>query len=207
MLKLYYGDVGALDPWAAWEGFSAYRLERLSGVKSDRARRQGIGAELLLLEALKREGEGLCLPPDIGRDPGGKPFLRFPGLYFSVAHSENLSVCALADSPLGADVQKRRKMNPALVRRFFSQAEQRFLLDEERGDDAFSMIWSLKEAFLKADGLGLRRPLSSFCVIPDAAGELPPGFWHERKGDFHMALFLPGRSSAKPDMIKEITLL
>lgn len=207
MLKLYYGDVSALDPWAVREGFSVYRRERLSGAKSDRARQQGIGAELLLLEALRREGRGLRLPPDIDKDPGGKPFLRFPGLYFSLAHSESLSVCAIADSPLGVDVQKRRKMNPALVRRFFSQSEQRFLLDGEREDDAFSMIWSLKEAFLKADGSGLRRPLSSFCVVPDAEGELPPGFWHEHKGDFHIALFLPGRSGAKPDLIKEITLL
>ena len=51
MLRLYYADVAGLDADAGAYALSDYRRDRLAHIRPPRARRQGIGAELLLNRA------------------------------------------------------------------------------------------------------------------------------------------------------------
>jgi len=54
----------------------------------------------------------------------------------------------------------------ALARRFFSDAERSGLdsVEDDRRTVAFYRVWTAKEAYLKARGLGLSLPLCSFDV-------------------------------------------
>ncbi|HLH97097.1 MAG TPA: 4'-phosphopantetheinyl transferase superfamily protein [Xanthobacteraceae bacterium] len=76
-------------------------------------------------------------------------------------------VCAVgADGDLGIDVEKlstaQRSMDVA--KRFFAPAEIAYLqqVDAEHRAETFLRIWTLKEAYVKARGLGLNVPLQSF---------------------------------------------
>lgn len=45
--------------------------------------------------------------PEIAVDPGGKPSLcDFPGIHFSISHTDGLVMCAVADHPVGCDVER-----------------------------------------------------------------------------------------------------
>ena len=103
--------------------------------------------------------------------PNGKPALADgrSDLRFNLAHSGALSVCALArGSDLGVDLERLRPIRDAegVARSAFSPREvARFeSLPEPVRLRAFYEAWTRKEAFLKALGHGLARPLDSFDV-------------------------------------------
>jgi 4'-phosphopantetheinyl transferase len=102
----------------------------------------------------------------------GKPELHDTALRFNVAHSRDLALYAVARARrVGVDVEAIAPERASLdiARRFFSPAEHAALaaLAEEARAAAFFRCWTRKEAFLKALGSGLARPLGSFTVSVD----------------------------------------
>jgi 4'-phosphopantetheinyl transferase len=85
------------------------------------------------------------------------------GLRFNIAHSAGLVACAIArDRDVGIDAEDlhRRRVDRALVRRYCAPSEVAEI--ESHGDawhDRFLHYWTLKEAYLKARGLGISVPL------------------------------------------------
>jgi 4'-phosphopantetheinyl transferase len=99
----------------------------------------------------------------------GRPFVKeSAGLDFNVSHSGGLAVIALARARVGVDIEQIRRISDekALARRFFSVSEYESLLRFPPHDrlGAFFRCWSRKEAYIKAHGMGLAIPLSSFEV-------------------------------------------
>jgi 4'-phosphopantetheinyl transferase len=99
----------------------------------------------------------------------GRPEIGSPAtpLRFNLAHSAGLVVCALAHGrDVGVDVEdlERVALDPKLVRRYCAPAEADDI--EAQGDrwrDRFLTYWTLKEAYLKARGLGIAVPLAEVC--------------------------------------------
>lgn len=103
------------------------------------------------------------------------------GLHFNVSNSEGLVVCLVARGPavdpeskidVGVDVEpfSRSAEIAALAPRVFSATEQaqlESLADAQRLERALS-LWVLKEAYIKARGLGLSLPLKKFSFVFDA---------------------------------------
>jgi 4'-phosphopantetheinyl transferase len=115
--------------------------------------------------------------------PRGKPELDGPanpaGLRFNLAHSHGAAVVAVTQGrPVGVDVERVRPEADlgGLVRTCFAPEEQDefWSLPESVRPRAFFAGWTRKEAFLKATGEGLGRPLDSFAVslAPDAPARL-----------------------------------
>jgi 4'-phosphopantetheinyl transferase len=101
----------------------------------------------------------------------GKPSLQSPvsDIRFNVSHSRDLALLAIARGrDLGVDVEWKNEAIEVekLAERFFSIQEHRSLLNQGPGKKiaAFFRGWTCKEAFLKAQGMGLSRSLSSFDV-------------------------------------------
>jgi 4'-phosphopantetheinyl transferase len=67
---------------------------------------------------------------------------------------------------IGVDVENLQRTNSHqnIAKRFFSNSEAAFLerIDEAQKPMEFLRLWTLKEAFVKARGLGLSIPLNSF---------------------------------------------
>ncbi len=106
--------------------------------------------------------------------PGGKPELAGESLAFSVSGSGDLGVIAVAPSgPIGVDVEEivERSGLDRLVSARFARAEAdaiEGLAGEERLR-AFYNCWTRKEAYVKATGAGLVRPLDRVVVSVDDA--------------------------------------
>jgi 4'-phosphopantetheinyl transferase len=103
--------------------------------------------------------------------PHGKPALADDrsGLSFNLAHTDSLAVCALArHGDVGVDVERVRPIPDAegVAHSFVSPREAAELasVPEPARHRAFFNAWTRKEAFLKALGDGLARPLDSFDV-------------------------------------------
>ncbi len=97
----------------------------------------------------------------------GKPKLKEnENIHFNISHSGNWVVCAFSNLQVGVDVEKIRKVNFEIARRFFSDEEvfRLFSLPENLQTEYFFDLWTLKESYLKAVGTGLTKPLKSFTV-------------------------------------------
>ncbi|MFF4399821.1 4'-phosphopantetheinyl transferase family protein [Streptomyces sp. NPDC001480] len=101
-------------------------------------------------------GDRLRCPPGavrFTRGPWGKPEVPVPGApHFSLSHSGELALLALASRPVGVDVEHLRSTLDVrrLARRFFPRGEREWV--ERDGPEAFGALWTRKEACVKAAG-------------------------------------------------------
>ncbi len=108
----------------------------------------------------------------------GKPELQYGGrassaVRFNLSHTNGMVVVGAADGlELGVDVEAtNRRVDLAVADRYFFGAEARWLagLDPSRRTEGFLRLWTLKEAYIKATGLGLSQPLDEFWFEVDPA--------------------------------------
>lgn len=98
----------------------------------------------------------------------GKPRIAEPatGLKFNLSHTAGMVAIAVArEVQLGVDVEYTgRRIEPGVAERFFARPEVETLagLPDDRRHEAFFWYWTLKEAYIKARGEGLSRPLQDF---------------------------------------------
>ena len=169
MLRIYHASVLPLLGQKGGEGLSQYRREKLARINDPRAYALSLGAERLLMAALQELG-GPMPPLEITCSEAGKPALQ-DGPAFSLSHSGERVLCALSDEAVGADLQQLRPCNSALVRRFFTAEEGAWLEEQRERDQAFSLLWSLKESYVKFLGSGIAGVhLDSFTVCIDQEG-------------------------------------
>ncbi|WP_180287182.1 4'-phosphopantetheinyl transferase superfamily protein [Paenibacillus sp. LK1] len=113
------------------------------------------------------------------RNKYGKPSLSLSNdadVQFNVSHSGNwIALISGGDADLGVDVEKISPIDMKIAERFFSITESGFLAAEpaEMQLETFYRLWTLKESYIKAVGMGLSMPLDSFSMIRNADGN-----WH-----------------------------
>ena len=136
----------------------------------------------------------------------GRPLVegsKVRGLSFNLSSTPGLVACAIAQGPgLGVDVEAlveaRGRPTPLdLIDRLFTVAETEDIRSQPAGQrrERFLDFWTLKEAYLKACGVGLGFPLRSFgfCLgdrITLSPQSLPAG----GEGVWQFGLLSPTRS-------------
>lgn len=134
------------------------KKKRLPGRKKHQIEHQA-GLELLAY-GLRRE-YGLSFPDissQLQKGEGGKPYLPdYPQIHFNISHSGSMAVCALGNHPLGVDIEQIRPARLRATRRILTEREREFLAGcpKERKDLEFFKLWTLKESYGKALGIGL----------------------------------------------------
>jgi len=122
-------------------------------------------------------------------NPWGRPRIataRAPaGLAFNLSHKPGCVTCLTGHGrALGVDLEDTAANRPhvlELVERFFSPSEAAELktLPTESQFDRFYELWTLKESYIKARGMGLALGLSHFSFSPEgntASVRFDPGF-------------------------------
>jgi 4'-phosphopantetheinyl transferase len=133
--------------------------------------------------------------PELAHRPEGAPDLRF-----NLTHTKGLVACAIAvGRDVGVDVEHiDRTLTYEIPERFFSPREVHDLrsLPIEDQHDVFFDYWTLKEAYIKARGMGLAIPLRHFTFVrhPGRAPEITfaPEL-HDDPASWQFAQFWPSR--------------
>jgi len=163
--------------------FSAAELARAERIGEPRLRRRFLArrwmARALLAEATGEEPGALTLErrcERCGRMHPASPLAGGDGeVWWSASSSAGLGAVALSPWRVGLDIEQRRDRPrwERIARRFYSEDEQRAVAGSA---DRFLDFWTLKEAFLKAIGMGLAGGLGSL----ECTGLSPrPGEWME----------------------------
>ena len=114
------------------------------------------------------------------RNEHGKPRLAGNEVAFSLSHSGDQIVIALSLTKVGVDVERIRTdvFTWRLAREVLSAEENNWL--QAQGDVApiaFFRLWTLKEAFLKADGRGLSLACTQIITNPQGTSAESPIAW------------------------------
>lgn len=112
-----------------------------------------------------------CAPDQLvfASNEHGKPMLPSRALEFNLSHSGDFVLIAVTRAMrVGVDVESIRSgiSSSVIAQRYFSKAEFAELqsLPLRQRESAFFTCWTRKEAYIKAQGLGLALPLESFDV-------------------------------------------
>lgn len=111
---------------------------------------------------------GLQGRPDLVDELAGDPPLKF-----NLSHTREMMLLGLVTGfELGVDIEREnaRRDLEGLARRYFSPVENEAFrqLDPAERRTRFYQLWTLKEAYIKALGLGLSIPLDSFSIqVPE----------------------------------------
>lgn len=124
---------------------SSEAIDRLSRYKSGEARLRSLCAYNLVYEVFP-EGE-LCFTDK------GKPYISGISEDLSISHSEDIVVIAVSASAVGVDIEKIRHVD-------YSNIIKYAMTDREKANITspidFYRYWTVKEAYAKATGRGLK---------------------------------------------------
>lgn len=96
----------------------------------------------------------------------GKPYYKL-GKKFNISHSGDFVSVVFADNEVGVDIEKLGRMNLNEITEYLHPIESKFIENEENQEDAFYTVWTRKEAFLKAKGVGITKGLNNEnCLEP-----------------------------------------
>lgn len=144
--------------------------------------KMGEGDAYVLLASLLAEERGIEPLPPIACSERGKPwFPSYPDLHFSVSHSGSLSLCALGEAPLGADIERVRPRSGGLPRYALSDREYAWFQSRGSRWEDFDTLWTMKEARVKCTGEGIFHAPAREISVP----LLGPG----EKGDWEGFVF------------------
>lgn len=158
---------------------SAEEIARWQRFRHENRRREFLTTHALARTALSHDRQ---VAPDEWRftaNAHGKPALEPDcGLRFNLSNSPGLAVCLVADAPLevGVDVEafSRAAQIAEVAHKVFSAAEREQLDRLSAADrlDRCLSIWTLKEAYVKARGMGMGSalPLCEISFLWNDAG-------------------------------------
>lgn len=177
MIRVYYmkldGDCSKEQSLALYGMLPKERKESV-----DRARNEVIAKKRLytgaFLQMVLSKETGLSVEQLHYRyNQWGKPELDVEGIHFNLSHSGDWAVLAVSDSPVGVDIEHKSKNYLSLAKRCFCGAEYEDILtpiDETEQRRRFLEYWTMKEAYIKYVGEGMRIPLNSFRLVRGTEG-------------------------------------
>lgn len=91
---------------------------------------------------------------------GGKPFVE-NGYKFNITHSGNYVIVAFSQQEVGVDLEEIASVDANALADYFHSDEQQFIQHSTNKKLAFFQVWTRKEAYLKAIGIGVMNGLNN----------------------------------------------
>lgn len=170
MCEVYWASTESLEDQKiferCWEVLSVQERERGERFVFDRHRLEYVAAHSMLRNVISEKTK---IPPEelnFITDRFGKPKLKLSGttnLHFNLTHTDGLVACAVSSNRVGIDIELyNREVNLDLSDDVLAplETDQLSKLSNEEKNQRFLQLWTLKEAYSKAIGLGLRQPFT-----------------------------------------------
>lgn len=147
-VRLYFWDAETSEDYppsaARLAVFPAQYAERYRNAKTEQVKQQAVGSATLLAMYGDDLTDDRC--------------------HVNLSHSGSLTVLAVANEPVGVDIEHRRDVPESVVNRFFPDSFRARVeaAPAEKKQDVALECWTKLEAALKADGRGLTPPRNEF---------------------------------------------
>lgn len=108
----------------------------------------------------------------------GKPYLEDIPVQFNLSHAGDYAIAGFGNKELGIDMECIKREGKKISDRFFTEREQQYLKNigekkqEKQWREEFIKIWTRKESFVKAIGLGLSFGIRNIETLADENGKI-----------------------------------
>ena len=175
MVKVYIADTSPLTDTHLYrhlyESANAKRRLKADRFLFQKDKMLSIGAWTLLCYALKEEG---IREFSIENRQNNKPYLAgLSDLYFNLSHSGHMVMCAIADNEVGCDVEEKTSFDSSLAEAVMTKEELHLIYQKKEYAEQMEMffrLWTLKESYMKATGLGMELAPHTFGISLDSRG-------------------------------------
>ena len=172
--EIWFGRVSDISAHAGaiCEWLSDGERERLGAFSLDRERKSFVATRILLKCVLSRFVDVPARSWQIDSDPFGAPYIRDKqnpfGIQINLSKSIEWVACAVSRVRCGVDVEDVTRpvdleSEPANILSG-AELEQLDALPREEKTSYFFKLWCLKEAYVKARGVGFHQKATSFSV-------------------------------------------
>lgn len=171
MIKLYYmrleGDCSDEQSLALYEMLPERRKEAVDRARNPEIAKKRLYTGAFLQYVLAKETGIFTERLQYEYNEWGKPALVGSDIHFNLSHSGDYVVLAVSDQPIGIDVEHKTKNYEALAKRCFCPEEYEDIMSvdtREEQEIRFLEYWTMKEAYIKLRGEGMRIPFRSFLI-------------------------------------------
>ncbi len=165
-MKIYLVNINSIKDEAI-KDLSGYRIKKASGYRLETDKLLCLAAGIALNKGLKEfnlKEKDLTIKENLY---GKLYFEERDDIKFNLSHSKDTAIAVISSKEVGCDIEKLRKYNEKLSYKYFSKEENDFINKSKNKDESFTRIWTLKESFLKAIGIGLIQNMNEFSIIPN----------------------------------------
>lgn len=178
MIQLYYmnvkGDCSKEQSLLLYNRLPKERQERIDKLKNQQLREERILIGAFQQKVLSNV-TGISIEEIAYQyNEQGKPELDLSRVttkvegpfYFNMSHSGEYVVLAVSDHPIGIDVEYKTRNYEKVGKRCFHEKEWEQIINapEELREQLFLKYWTMKEAYVKLLGEGMRISFSSFYI-------------------------------------------
>lgn len=135
-----------------------WRKDQMLKYKFQKGRIQNGLAYVLLVKLLRDECGDYVLEnlPEFSYNDHEKPFLKnYPERFFSISHCQTAVAVALADSPVGIDIEDITRYKENVATYVSNDSELKKIKEDSHPEEVFIRLWTQKEAVFKYNGTGI----------------------------------------------------
>jgi len=165
--RVYITDISKtseLDVDAIVDSIPSWRREKVEAYKHLQGKKESAMAFHLLQQVLREEygvDEDICFE----YNEHGKPsIVSHPEIFFNISHCKNSVAVAVADTPVGVDVEMMGRYKDGLAKHVLNEEELNQVLQSDDPDLVFTSLWTKKEAVLKLVGTGVSSDMKNVLV-------------------------------------------
>ena len=92
----------------------------------------------------------------------GKPFFENSNIHFNISHTEGAVACAVQNTSVGVDIQKKVEKFEAVMNRVCTDKEKKSVMSADDPSLEFTTLWTLKESILKCIGTGIAGSMTKY---------------------------------------------
>lgn len=95
----------------------------------------------------------------------GKPIIKNKKIFFNKSHTNKFSVLVIDNKLCGIDIENIKEYNDLISKKICSKEEYEYLNNIQNKNYYFTLLWVLKESYIKCLGLGLSYKMNKISFI------------------------------------------
>ncbi len=158
---------------------SEEKKKKVNNYKDNNDKKRSVAGEMI---ARKLIAEHCTITPEsmvFSTGPYGKPEVKNINISFNISHSEEFVICCISTNQIGIDIEKIKPLNINILNKVCTYEDLEYIYDEKVTSCKFPLstkelkrfyeIWTVKEAYFKCIGTGIKNLKSiTINMLPNA---------------------------------------